>query len=74
MSSALVLRIKFPVTYPIIHKVVRIDSDKLWLEDDRKLSEYPQLTADGLEYIEFKSRNDKGKSGGGGGGGCCTLL
>lgn len=27
MSSALVLRIKFPVTYPIIHKVVRIDSN-----------------------------------------------
>ena len=104
MASALVLRIKFPQTYPIIYKTVRIDSnmsvkdavpyiaesvhvpysadiglflpdDKMWLDDSKTLSEYSQLTAEGLEYIEFKSRNDKsGGSSGGGGGGCCTLL
>ena len=101
MSSALVLRIKFPKTYPVIYKTVRIDSnmtvkdavpyiaesvhvpyaadiglylpdDNLWLDDTKQLGEFPQLTAEGLEYIEFKSRNEK--SGGGGGGGCCTLL
>ncbi|KAH3745151.1 hypothetical protein Pelo_13471 [Pelomyxa schiedti] len=27
MSNSLVLRIKFPQTYPLIHKVVRIDSN-----------------------------------------------
>ena len=102
MATALVLRIKFPQTYPIIYKTVRIDStmtvkaavpyiaesvhvpytpdiglflpdDRMWLDDSKTLNEYQQLTAEGLEYIEFKSRNDKTDSGSGGGS-CCIVM
>ena len=50
-----------------------LPDDKMWLDDAKALSEYQQLTAEGLEYIEFKSRHDKSDSGSGGGS-CCTIM
>eukprot|EP00727_Mastigamoeba_balamuthi_P004851 m51a1_g14364 hypothetical protein (103) ;mRNA; f:228373-228681 len=84
--SAIVLRVKFPPTYPLIYKTVRVDGSmlvrdavlfiaeslrvnyggssiglyvpehRLWLDDARRLSSYPQLLED-LEYVEYRDRN-----------------
>ena len=88
MASAVVLRVKFPETYPMIYKTIRLNGgvkitealatiaeqvhveptspvglylpeQKLWLDNERTLSEYPQLTEDGLEYIEYKFKNSQ---------------
>eukprot|EP01088_Endostelium_zonatum_P014062 TRINITY_DN2939_c0_g1_i1.p1 TRINITY_DN2939_c0_g1~~TRINITY_DN2939_c0_g1_i1.p1 ORF type:complete len:102 (+),score=27.66 TRINITY_DN2939_c0_g1_i1:156-461(+) len=100
---ALVMRIKFPPTYPLIYKTLRVDSklttkeaivyisetlnvplqgnvglyipqERIWLDDNTALTEYPQLQE--VEEVEFKD-----KSGGskpvkteGGGDGCCILF
>eukprot|EP01102_Stenamoeba_stenopodia_P010194 TRINITY_DN3044_c0_g5_i2.p1 TRINITY_DN3044_c0_g5~~TRINITY_DN3044_c0_g5_i2.p1 ORF type:complete len:106 (-),score=21.23 TRINITY_DN3044_c0_g5_i2:106-423(-) len=104
---ALVMRIKFPPTYPLIYKTLRIDSnlttvqaiqfiseslnvsagvnmglylpqEKLFLNDNTPLSEYPQLQD--AEEVEFR---DKAESPSGSKaatnnasdkGGCCVIL
>ena len=95
MSTAVVLRIKFPQTYPIIYKTVRLNStlkvsealgtiaeqvhveaapnaglflpeQKMWLDNERTLAEYPQLTEGGLEYIEYKVKGSEKRG--------CTIL
>jgi len=103
--AALVLRIKFPPTYPLIYKTLRIDAnltvaeavafiaetlnipseahiglylpdEKRWLDDETPLSTYDSLQD--VEHIEYKNRNEKGKSNSGGGqksdSGCCTIV
>jgi len=104
--AALVLRIKFPPTYPLIYKTLRIDAnltvseavafiaetlnipnenhiglylpdERRWLDDETPLSTYDSLQE--VEHIEYKSRNEKGKSNnnnasGDGGSTCCIVI
>ena len=95
---AVVLRIKFPPTYPLIYKTVRLDenltvtnaikriaedlhlpqddtdhiglylpSDVTWLDNNNKLSDYPNLAE--VDEIEYKDRRQQAD-----GGGCCIIL
>jgi len=105
--AALVLRIKFPPTYPLIYKTLRIDAnltvseavafiaetlnipnenhiglylpdEKRWLDDETPLSTYDSLQE--VEHIEYKSRNEKGKTNNNNGAsqdsgsGCCVIV
>ena len=87
---ALVMRIKFPPSYPLIYKTIRVDSklttreatvyisetlnvpltgniglyipqEKIWLDDDTPLSEFPQLQE--VEEIEFKDKSGNSTTG-----------
>lgn len=102
---ALVMRIKFPPTYPLIYKTLRIDSnlttvqaivfiseslnvsagehmglylpqERMFLDDNTALSEYPQLQD--AEEVEFRDKSDKGgdekKKDAKSDPGCCAIL